>query len=350
MINEQRRFTAMNKHAQDTTDGVKKVGIIGGGRGGTALLQTLGRLPQVTVVGICDINPQAPALDLAKASGIATYAEMEQLVDAQPVDWLINATNRSVAQRHILSHQFSNATLIDGHIAELIWQILLDFERALESGIDETSLNGLKWTLIQRIVDTAQPVQRELEYIAFHDPLTDLYSRQMLLEFSEREISSAYRHERHLSMVVVDIDHFKRVNDTFGHDAGDVVLKELADLLNGSCRRSDMAARYGGEEFVVILPNTDLPSATTWAERMRKKVARSLQTPDGTHVTISLGVAGLEFADETPPEGTTPLSFEAFFKQADQMLYEAKNTGRNRVASTRITVRHRANSAPPPTH
>ena len=217
----------MNKHAQDTADGVKKVGIIGGGRGGTALLQTLGRLPQVTVVGICDINPQAPALDLAKASGIATYAEMEQLVDAQPVDWLINATNRSVAQRHILSHQFSNATLIDGHIAELIWQLLLDFERAQESGIDETSLNGLKWTLIQRIVDTAQPVQRELEYIAFHDPLTDLYSRQMLLEFSEREISSAYRHERHLSMVVVDIDHFKRVNDTFGHDAGDVVFRSL---------------------------------------------------------------------------------------------------------------------------
>ena len=98
-----------------------------------------------------------------------------------------------------------------------------------------------------------------------------------------------------------------------------------------------MAARYGGEEFVVILPNTDLPSATTWAERMRKRIARSLQTPDGTHVTISLGVAGLEFADETPPEGTTPLSFEAFFKRADQMLYEAKNGGRNRVASTRIT-------------
>ena len=193
-------------------------------------------------------------------------------------------------------------------------------------------------------------MQRELEYIAFHDPLTGLYSRQMLLEFSEREISSAYRHERHLSMVVVDIDHFKRVNDTFGHDAGDVVLKELADSLNESCRRSDMAARYGGEEFVVILPNTDLPSATTWAERMRKKIARSLQTPDGKRITISLGVAGLEFADQTQPESTTLLSFGVFFKQADQMLYEAKNAGRNRVASTRITVRHRANSAPHPTH
>ena len=347
----------MNTHRQDTTDEVKKVGIIGGGRGGTALLQTLSRLPQIIIVGICDIDSHAPALGLARASGIKTYTEMEQLVDAQPVDWLINATNRSIAQRHILSHQYDNVTLIDGHIAELIWQLLLDFEKVLErdyeqegNDIKEATLNALKWKLTQRIVDNAQPVQKELEYIAFHDPLTGLYSRQMLLEFSEREISLAYRHERPVSMVVFDIDHFKRVNDTFGHNAGDVILKELADLLSVSCRRSDMAARYGGEEFVVILPNTDLPSTITWAERMREKAANALQTPDGTRVTVSLGIACLEFAAEAPSENAEPIPFEAFFKRADQMLYEAKRAGRNCVASTHVTAQNRTDAAPSQTH
>ena len=157
----------MNKHKQDTIDEIKKVGIIGGGRGGTALLQTLSRLPQVVIVGICDIDSHAPALDLAKASGIETYTEMEQLVDDQPVDWLINATNRSIAQRHIISHHYDNVTLIDGHIAELIWQLLIDFEKVLARDYDqqgndikEATFNALKWALTQRIVDNAQPVHR----------------------------------------------------------------------------------------------------------------------------------------------------------------------------------------------
>ena len=347
----------MNTNRQYTINEVKKVGIIGGGRGGTALLQTLSRLPQVIIVGICDIDSRAPALYLARDSGIKTYLEMEQLVDDQPVDWLINATNRSIAQRHILSHQYNNVKLIDGHIAELIWRLLLDFEKALErddelqgKDIKQATFDALKWTLIQRIVGTAQPVQSELEYIAFHDPLTGLYSRQILLEFSQREISLAYRHERPLSMVVVDIDHFKRVNDIFGHSSGDLILKELADLLSTSCRRSDMAARYGGEEFVIILPNTNLPATITWAERMREKTASALQTPDGTDVTISLGIASLEFAVEAPSEDTEPLSFEAFFKRADQMLYEAKHAGRNCVASTRVMARHGTNEKPSQTH
>ena len=347
----------MNKHRQVTIGEIKKIGIIGGGRGGTALLQTLIRLPQVIIVGICDIDSHAPALDLARASGIETYTEMEQLVDAQPVDWLINATNRSIAQRHILSHQYDNVTLIDGHIAELIWQLLLDFEKTLAreheqrgNNIKEDTLNALKWTLTQRIVDKAQPVQHELEYIAFHDPLTGLYSRQMLLEFSEREISLAYRHERPLSMVVFDIDYFKRVNDTFGHNAGDIILKELADLISASCRRSDMAARYGGEEFVVILPDTDLSSTVTWAERMREKTASALQAPDGTRITVSLGIACLEFAAEAPSENAGPISFEGFFKQADQMLYEAKRSGRNCVASTQVTAQNRTETALSKTH
>ncbi len=332
-----------SEHSDSAT--LKKVGIIGGGRGGAALLQALSQLDQVLVVGICDIDSHAPALDIARAAGIAIYTDMEQLVGAQSMDWLINATNRSIAQHYILGRDLNNTTLIDGHIAELIWQLLLDFEKALGQSVHSSegpahseSLQQLQWTLIQRIVNIAQPVQRELEYIAFHDPLTGLYSRQMLREFTEWEISHAYRHERTLSMVVMDIDHFKRVNDTFGHDVGDRILKELAQLLSTSCRRSDMAARYGGEEFVVVLPHTNLSSAAMWAERMRSRTQQHLHTPDDRCVTISLGVAGIEFEEDGASDIITS---EALFKRADEVLYEAKNAGRNRVASVRIAARGR---------
>lgn len=334
--------------AQNDDSVTKKVGIIGGGRGGAALLQALHDLPQVEVVGICDIDPQAPAMEVATACGIATYADTGQFIGARSMDWLINVADRSMIQRHILSRELSGITLIDGHIAELIWRMLVDFSETFSTPLstgDSTALNHLQWTLIQRIVSIAQPVQRELEYIAFHDPLTGLYSRHMLSEFTEREISHAYRQERTLSMVVMDIDHFKRVNDAFGHDVGDVVLRELAQLLSESCRRSDMAARYGGEEFVVVLTNTDLSSATMWAERMRAKTADSLRVPDGSAVTISLGVASIEFDAVAEGESRRTLTSEDLFKQADEMLYQAKKTGRNRVAGVRLAVHKRSAQA-----
>ncbi len=335
----------MNKEATGTSEAPKKVGIIGGGRGGTALLKTLYNLPQVHVVGLCDTDPQAPALLLAAEHNIPTYTDTGQFINEQPMDWLINVAHRSVTQRHILSRELSHVTVIDGHIAELIWRLLLDFqdifsatENEVEGQKDGKPVYSLEWTVIQRIVNIAQPVHRELEEIAFHDPLTGLYSRHMLREFIEREISRSYRQERPLAMVIMDIDHFKDVNDAFGHDVGDLVLKDLAKLFSDSCRRSDMAARYGGEEFVAILPNANLNSAEIWAERMREKTAASLKKPDGGPVTISLGVAGIEFTTDPGKDEVGQLTPEQLFKKADEVLYQAKNTGRNRVASVRLAV------------
>jgi diguanylate cyclase (GGDEF)-like protein len=335
----------MSNNATNDDERPKRVGIIGGGQGGTALLQALSILPQVKVVGVCDIDPQAPALAIAAQAGISTYNDTGQLIGEQVMDWLINVAHRSVIQRHILSRELNDVTIIDGHIAELIWRLLLDFKEIFAEVSEEESLQGdkesvnsLQWTVIQRIVNIAQPVHRELEDIAFHDPLTGLYSRHMLREFIEREISRTYRQERPLAMVVMDIDHFKDVNDAFGHDAGDQVLKVLAQLFRDSCRRSDMAARYGGEEFVAVLPNTDLKSANIWAERMRAKTADELRKPDGTSVTISLGVAGIEFDAAPGEDAVGHLKPEELFKKADEVLYLAKNTGRNRVASVRLAV------------
>ena len=329
----------MEDNRQDRGLNPVDVGIIGGGKGGTALLQAFKDIPQVNIVGLCDIDPQAPAILIAREMGIDTYTDSGQLILEHPMDWLINVSHKSTTQRHKLSRELSDVIVIDGHIAELIWHLLLHLPESLKNSEAESpSLYELLWTVIQRIVNIAQPVHRELEHIAFHDPLTGLYSRHMLRQFIEREISHVYRNSQPLSLAILDIDHFKHVNDQFGHDVGDQILKQLADLFKNSCRSTDLASRYGGEEFIAVLPNTSQNASWVWAERMREHAEESLRTPDYNRVTISIGVATLlvnaDISNDTPVQ----ISFDQLFKKADNALYEAKNTGRNRVVTSEISI------------
>lgn len=315
------------------------IGIIGGGKGGTALLQALKDIPQVTIVGLCDIDPEAPAVLIARDMGIDTYTDSGQLILEQPMDWLINVTHKSITQRHILSRELSDITVIDGHIAELIWHLLLDLQDSLKNtGQADASLYELVWTVIQRIVNIAQPVHRELEHIAFHDPLTGLYSRHMLQQFIEREISHVFRNGQPLSLAILDIDHFKEVNDQFGHDIGDQILKQLAELFKNSCRSTDLAARYGGEEFIAVLPNTSQNASLIWAERMRERAEESLRRPDDGKVTISIGVATLLVEAESSMDTAIQVASDKLFKKADNALYEAKNAGRNHVVTFETSI------------
>ena len=116
----------MDINLQDEEISPVNIGIIGGGTGGTALLQVLKDIPQVNIVGICDINPEAKAVLIAREMGIDTYTDSSQLILEQTMDWLINVTHKSITQRHILSRELSDITVIDGHIAEVIWHLLLD--------------------------------------------------------------------------------------------------------------------------------------------------------------------------------------------------------------------------------
>ena len=329
----------MNINLQDEEISPVNIGIIGGGTGGTALLQVLKDIPQVNIVGICDINPEAKAVLIAREMGIDTYTDSSQLILEQTMDWLINVTHKSITQRHILSRELSDITVIDGHIAELIWHLLLDLQDSRQQADKvDSSLYTLVWTVIQRIVNIAQPVHRELEHIAFHDPLTGLYSRHMLRQFIEREISHVLRNGQPLSLAILDIDHFKDVNDQFGHDVGDQVLKQLAELFKKSCRSTDLAARYGGEEFIAVLPNTSQNASLIWAERMRERVEASLHRPDDKTVTISIGVATLLVATDASNETSVQAASDRLFKKADEALYEAKNNGRNRVMTSQIAI------------
>ncbi len=171
-------------------------------------------------------------------------------------------------------------------------------------------------------------VHESLE-MAVTDPLTKLYNRRYLGSQLARHFQESFQSARALSVMVLDVDHFKKVNDTLGHDVGDEVLKEIAHRLNLSVRGIDLACRYGGEEFVVVMPDTDQRSAETVAERLRAEIAdRPVALEDGREVpvTVSIGIgcADLQNPDDTP---------QAMLKRADEALYSAKESGRNRVVT-----------------
>ena len=169
-----------------------------------------------------------------------------------------------------------------------------------------------------------------LKYIGLTDSLTGVYNRRYIDRRLLEEISRARRQRYDLSFMYIDIDHFKRVNDTLGHQGGDEVLREVATRIKGELRLSDALARFGGEEFVVLLIDADLESAAFVAERIRNAIAASMiSLPGGLKVSItgSVGVASLSGAGESAAEAAA----KELVAHADEALYQAKSGGRNRV-------------------
>jgi len=167
----------------------------------------------------------------------------------------------------------------------------------------------------------------EIYRLTIIDGLTEIHNKRYLMEFLDRELARSSRHDRPLSLIMIDIDRFKAINDEFGHLGGDFTLRELAIRIKGSIRKEELFARYGGEEFAVVLPETTLDGAMIVAERILKVMA---QTPfifeDKTFpVTISAGLTATQ-----GEAGITPIEL---IRRADEKLYQAKNEGRNRVCS-----------------
>ncbi len=164
----------------------------------------------------------------------------------------------------------------------------------------------------------------EIYRLTILDGLTAVHNKRYLFEFLERELARASRYGRLLAVAMIDFDHFKVLNDTYGHLAGDHVLKRVAQLMEGQIRREELLARYGGEEFVIVLPETDGAGAAMFCERMRSLVESHQYEFDGhaIPVTVSIGVAALR-------DG---LDVTRLLALADAALYRAKHDGRNRVA------------------
>jgi diguanylate cyclase (GGDEF)-like protein len=176
-----------------------------------------------------------------------------------------------------------------------------------------------------------------LELLATMDGLTCVFNRRHFDTLARVEWGRFQRYGRPLSLLILDVDKFKSINDQFGHDAGDLVLKAIADDCSSMRRDTDIVARFGGEEFVLLLPETNESAAGLVAERLRKQIE---DHPDalglGTQISVSIGVAGATLG---------MLSFDVLLKRADEALYEAKRLGRNRVALAPRQLREKYQAA-----
>lgn len=168
----------------------------------------------------------------------------------------------------------------------------------------------------------------KLQELALRDGLTGLLNRRYWESCLEREFARHQRYDNPVSLVIFDIDHFKRVNDTYGHQTGDEVIRETARITSQLVRETDFAGRYGGEEFVVLLPGTTLDGAAQFAERLRSTIERQQLDYQGSPLTftVSLGVATL--ADDMA-------GYQALLERADKALYQSKEGGRNQVTLSR---------------
>ena len=198
---------------------------------------------------------------------------------------------------------------------------LEDVNRQLEIRVAERTRE------LNRVNEELREANLILEKLAAADGLTDLANRRHFFERATAEVLRTQRYGHPLSLQILDIDHFKEINDQFGHAAGDEVLKYFADILRASLRSNDLAARIGGEEFVILLPESGIDDALALAERIRHTIESTVIRFDDHHltITVSIGVATL-LAGEISPD--------AMLRRADSALYQAKQAGRNRVLSS----------------
>lgn len=198
-----------------------------------------------------------------------------------------------------------------------------DEEYGLSLGAVDYIVKPIRPVIAKARVKTHITLKRQRDLLAetaVRDQLTGLYNRHMLNDQLERRLSFALRHNEAMSIILIDLDHFKLVNDTFGHLAGDGVLREVAKVLRKSARREDIAARFGGEELMLLLDKCTGADARNKAEHIRQEI--EALNPEGVKVTASIGVA------EASEEIST---IQLLLKRADDALYQAKEEGRNRV-------------------
>ncbi|BEU95819.1 GGDEF domain-containing protein [Acidovorax sp. DW039] len=170
----------------------------------------------------------------------------------------------------------------------------------------------------------SERVRSEFEHLATHDSLTGALARRAVLELADSEMQRWQRYGHTFSVLMLDVDHFKQINDTHGHLVGDAVLRDVVSHVRGALRASDRLGRYGGEEFLVLMPATDLPAAQAVAERVAATVRNAPVAAGGPHCTVSIGVTSV---------GAGDANFDVLLARADAALYRAKSGGRDRVVA-----------------
>ena len=212
----------------------------------------------------------------------------------------------------------------------VIFITALDTNESEEKGLEIGAVDFIRKPISERVVQTRvsnvlnlQAAAEKLEHLARTDSLTGAFNHGYLMETGRKEVHRSKRYTRTVSVLMIDIDHFKSVNDTYGHGIGDEALIKTVEVLNGELRAEDTLGRLGGEEFAVILPETGKAGAANVAERLRNAVSEIVvrTSMEPLSFTISIGVA----------EGDKEDDFQAILKRADDALYRAKDQGRNQV-------------------
>jgi len=275
-----------------------RIVILGGGRGGTAMLEMMCDEALTEVVAVVDHDTDAPGVLKAKVMGIATYQDVEEALVANAPCVAFNLTNNEMVEE-IAYGVLGAGGVIGGLEARLLWRMVTDLKDA----------------------------KKDLEYQATHDPLTSLYNRRFVMDQLHRELSQAIRYGFECSLVLIDLDYFKRVNDTYGHTVGDMVLKQVAHDLQRSVRTADVLGRWGGEEFIVLLPHTSAADAQLAAQKWLKHVQRTpvvLASGELLDISFSAGVAGVAVEEGE----TVQQHIETLLEKVDLYLYQAKDCGR----------------------
>lgn len=250
-------------------------------------------------------------------------------------DWMMPALSGLELVKTIRAAEFPNYTYIIMLTARSTRDDIIE---GLEAGVDDYltkpfDLDELRariaiGTRILHLESRLRATLKQLEILATYDGLTNLFNRRALYEAIRTEWNRANREGKPISLIMLDIDHFKEINDEFGHLVGDDAIRHVAQILTQHKRSYDMVGRWGGEEFLLILPGTDLSEAACVAERLRKALSTSplcINETQNVIIYASFGVAGLNAQESS--------GFDRYIQQADRALYRAKNTGRNQVCT-----------------
>jgi diguanylate cyclase (GGDEF)-like protein len=258
---------------------------------------------------------------------------------------MVQQIRQELSDRYQVSEETAQ-TLIDA-VAERSVEILSHFDIApanmkpfsliLQEANEELGKLNFSYELLvmelkqamersEKLAEQLKAANRKLRDMAFCDSLTELYNYRFFQDAMDRELKRAERYNRPLSLILIDLDHFKRINDEHGHQAGDVVLQQVCAEIIRNARNSDIAARYGGEEFAIILPETDIRGAAFMAERIRKSIEKlAIEVDEKTlGVTVSAGVTSYQ-------PGENSGNKLQVIATADKALYLSKNTGRNKI-------------------
>ncbi|PJA31661.1 MAG: GGDEF domain-containing protein [Zetaproteobacteria bacterium CG_4_9_14_3_um_filter_53_7] len=259
----------------------------------------------VTVLAVVDRDPTAPGLKMAEEYGVTVYSDVAQALKKCAPCVAFNMTGNE---------------MVEAVVAEVLGS----------GGV----IGGMESKLILSMINNLKKAKEELRFQATHDPLTGLRNRRYMMEQLNQGVSQAMRYRHAFAVVMLDLDHFKKVNDVHGHAAGDMVLAHMARVLRGGMRESDIPGRWGGEEFIVLLPHTDAKGAEHAADQWLNYITSApLVLAGGASVAVSFsaGVASLDLNDK---ESDLKRVVDGLLHTADSRMYIAKEQGRSRVCAT----------------